>query len=79
MSGTASRIQLISLRCPNCDRARFVERQPDDHPNATVVEIPCCTPGGFDDVHFFDANGKEIIADPRLWATETLQKDNDHD
>jgi hypothetical protein len=57
----------IELRCPNCKRVLIVERLPTDHPKATRVEIACCAPRGFDDVHFFDANENELSGDSESW------------
>jgi hypothetical protein len=38
------------------------------------VELCCpsCVQGGFEEVHFFDAKGRELCGDPETWrATAT--------
>lgn len=53
----------ISLRCPRCWRSEIVKRVDYDPTNAVEAFLLCpdCDNGGFESVHYFDGEGKEII------------------
>lgn len=52
----------ITIRCPTCGLETIAPRQDYDHPKAVLMETWCetCVDGGFDDVHYYDAQGNEL-------------------
>ena len=62
----------IKLRCPHCGRVMSeCDREKHAPPNAVLLETGCprCVEGGFDDPHYFDSDGKEILVDPATLST----------
>lgn len=53
----------VSLVCRKCKRARRVSRDKSDPVGTSRIECLCpkCDNGGFDDLAYFDADGKQLL------------------
>ena len=54
---------MVQLRCPQCRRTKRVPRDRSDLPGTAVVQARCpgCVGGEFDEIFYFDVDGKQII------------------
>lgn len=59
----------IHLECPKCGKNVMTERADYDPPNAVRMEMKCedCNHGDFEEIHYFDADGKWCNADPETF------------
>ena len=53
----------ITLHCIACGRKQRARRDPSDLPGTAVVQARCpeCVGGDFDEILYFDAQGKQIM------------------
>lgn len=56
---------LVTLRCPTCKKEKPVDRDKSDPPGTAIVAVDCpdCNEGDFEDVHYYRADGTEIIVE----------------
>ena len=52
--------ELITLKCPKCQREQEMDRLSDDPINAVKLETLCPDCDGYDDPTYYDKNGKDI-------------------
>ena len=52
----------VVLKCPECGKAKMVERDATDPPQTHVVSAKCyqCSTGDFDETLYFGAHGEQL-------------------
>ena len=62
----------VLLRCPTCQRKKVVAADETDPPNVAVIEMVCDRHEGFDDIRYYDQEGKPISLESTRKAESVL-------